>query len=154
MTPDELVTPVDLRCSVVVLRKDTVLLLNRTSGTRSDWVLPGGNPHPGESTGACARREVWEETGLDVNPARCAFVLEVTDPAQERRIVELVFLGQLLSDGDAAVGEPGAQPVWVSMTELAGINLRPPIGGYLAGLARGSRDTAPYLGNMWRPEDI
>lgn len=148
------VSLVDLRCSVVVFRGDEVLLLHRRAGHRADWVLPGGRPRPGESTGACARREVAEETGLDVDPTRCAFVLEVTDPAQRRRTVDLVFLGQLQSRGDELAGEPGNHPTWVPLSRLRQLRLRPPIGGYLTGLARGDRNTAAYLGNMWRPEDI
>ncbi|WP_342769092.1 NUDIX domain-containing protein [Flexivirga caeni] len=34
-----------IRCSAVVLRGSRVLLLER----RGDWVLPGGEPNPGES---------------------------------------------------------------------------------------------------------
>ncbi|MCP2014252.1 8-oxo-dGTP diphosphatase [Deinococcus sp. HSC-46F16] len=39
------------------------LLLLRHART-GQWVLPGGKLHPGESFGACAQRELHEETGL------------------------------------------------------------------------------------------
>ncbi len=42
------------------------------------WGLPGGVLEPGESPTACLRREVHEETGLEVNPVRLAAVL--SDP--------------------------------------------------------------------------
>lgn len=149
---DDAVSLVDLRCSVVIFRGDEVLLLHRRNGLRADWVLPGGRPRPGESTGACARREVAEETGLHVDPTRCAFVLEVTDPNQHRRTVEIVFLGQIRTRSDDLTGEPGNHPTWVPLSRLSELKLRPPIGGYLAGIARNDRNTAAYLGNMWRPE--
>ena len=34
------------------------------------WCLPGGLADPGETPEATARREVWEETGLEVEPDR------------------------------------------------------------------------------------
>lgn len=153
MIGQDIASPVDLRCSVVIINRTEVLLLHRRIAGRDDWVLPGGSPRPGESTGACARREVAEETGLDVNPARCAFVLEVTNPTGEQRIIELVFLGELLSTAKHLKGEDHSEPTWVPIGELAGLNLRPPIAGYIAPLALGTKGTAPYLGNMWRPED-
>ncbi len=71
---------IDLRCSAIVVRQQAVLLIHRTYDGAEDWVLPGGTPSAGESTAACARREVREETGLRVDPARVAFVLEVVGP--------------------------------------------------------------------------
>lgn len=142
--------PVDLRCSAVIVRDGEVLLLDRAGSGRHDWVLPGGRPRQGETTVACVRREVREETGLDVDPQRCALILEVADPVHRDRMVEIVFLGTIVNDR-APVGEPGRVPTWVPVERARRLNLRPPIAGYLTGIAAGTRDTAPYLGNMWRP---
>jgi 8-oxo-dGTP diphosphatase len=47
---------VELRCSAIVVRERTVLLVHRVGSGADDWVLPGGTPRPGESMAACARR--------------------------------------------------------------------------------------------------
>lgn len=143
---------VDLRCSVVVVHRDQFLLVDRSERS-DDWVLPGGRPRAGESMASCARREAFEETGLHVDPARCAFVGEVIDPTTRARTVELVFLATLERDDrlTPTAGEPGHRPVWVTRDELRTVRLRPPIAGFLPDLVRGTRDTAPYLGNLWRP---
>lgn len=149
MTP----TGVDLRCSAVVFRAQAVLLVQRLGEGRDDWVLPGGYPRPGETTAACARREVYEETGLRVDPSRCAFVLETIDPARTQRTIEVVFLAT--EDSPRSAPEPledGLQPAFVPLDDLAGLHLRPPLAGHLRSLADPRRrQTAAYLGNLWRP---
>lgn len=143
-------TLVDLRCSVIVFRGDSVLLLHRVDA--DEWILPGGRPRPGESLVSCARREVREETGLAVAPGRCALVLEVAAPDGGSRIVELVFLSKPdVTDFTLHAGEPGRVPIWKPLAEMSSIALRPPIGGHLRALERDSRATAAYLGNVWRP---
>jgi 8-oxo-dGTP diphosphatase len=146
--PDD--APVDLRCSVAVIRDDHFLLIHRTK--TDDWVLPGGTPRRGESMTSCARRETREETGLAVTPNRCAFVLEVGGDGQTRR-VELVFTAELRENGDLIAGEDGTTPQWTHLDQLPALRLRPPLAGYLPALVRGNRGTAAYLGNMWRPEE-
>jgi 8-oxo-dGTP pyrophosphatase MutT (NUDIX family) len=144
---------VDLRCSVVVTRSDEFLLIRRRNGAEHDWVLPGGRPRERESMQSCARREAFEETGLRVSPARCAFVGEVIDPASGTRTVELIFLARLDPGASGELtGEPGAEPAWVHMDRLPELRLRPPIAGFLPALARDARGTAPYLGNLWRAD--
>lgn len=150
---------VALRCSAIVLRQEAVLLCRRTDA--QSWVLPGGSPHPGEGSAACARREVLEETGITIDADRVAFVLEATNPAGTEHLIEIVFLG---SDRQPAVVprqlEPDLVPRFMPFAELAGIELLPPIAGYLRGLARRARAigaveaTAPYLGNVWRSPQI
>ena len=146
--PDDVL--VDLRCSVVVIRDDHFLLIHREN--TDDWVLPGGTPRTGESLAACVRRETREETGLDVTPRRCAFVLEVGGEGTDRR-VDLVFTANLYGDADPIAGEVGTTPQWVPLARLPELRMRPPLGGYLPALVRGDRGTAAYLGDMWRPEE-
>lgn len=141
-------SPVELRCAVAVVRGDAVLLVQRPD--RGDWVLPGGRPHPHEGLASCARRETREETGLDVFPNRCALVLEVNDPVNHHRVVEIVFIAEEFDTASRLAGEPGRQPAWVRWDELKTLILRPPIAGFLPDLRRGGY--ARYLGNMWRPD--
>jgi 8-oxo-dGTP diphosphatase len=146
-------TLVDLRCSMIIFRRDDVLLLHRADA--DEWVLPGGRPRPGESMVSCARREVREETGLSIIPGRCALVLEVAAPDRGSHIVELVFLAApVVTDYTLHEGEPGRVPVWMPLSDIASIPLRPPIGGHLPSFVRDSRASAAYLGNVWRPAGV
>ncbi|HVX23401.1 MAG TPA: NUDIX hydrolase [Acidimicrobiales bacterium] len=145
--------PVDLRCSVLFFRNDTVLLCRRSD--RDDvWVLPGGTPGIGEATAAAARREVEEETGLQVAAERVAFVLETSSWDRDRHLIEIVFLG---AERDRSAMprqmEEHLEPVFVPLEDLDKVGLRPPIAGYIRGFARSHNPTAAYLGNVWRPDD-
>lgn len=149
---------VDVRCSVIVFRGDTVLLVHRTRDGADDWVLPGGTPRPGESMAACAQRETAEEAGLSVAPNRIAFVLESNAPGGQRRVVDLVFLATETTADMATVRpapqrrEEGMEPRFVTVAELPSLILRPPLAGHLRSLhARKPVRTAAYLGNLWRP---
>lgn len=149
--------PVDLRCSVVVLRGTDVLLLHRGQNPRDDqdgdWVLPGGRPRPNEGLAACARREAAEETGLDVVVQRCLFVLEVTPPHDGGRIVEILFLAHAPADREPDSPEPRRQARFVPLADTPRLRLLPPLAGYLRGLRLGATSGAPYLGNLWRPDE-
>lgn len=149
MAPDG----IELRCSAIVVRNRSVLLLHRAHGRADDWVLPGGTPRPGESMAACARREVREETGLHVDPDRVAFVLEVVGPEPGPRTVDIVFSAvPSVSDQLPAECEPGLRPVFVPVDRIQTLDLRPPLAGHLRRMLshRGGL-YAPYLANLWRP---
>lgn len=148
---------VDLRCSTVILRDASVLLLHRTDVPASpgaeDWVLPGGRPRPGEGMAACVRREAAEEVGLDVVVGHCLFVLDVAAaPPDAWRSVELVFAGEVPRDAVPQSREAHRRPEFVPLSRIAQLRIRPPIAGHLRALARrGHLVGAPYLGNLWRP---
>lgn len=75
-----------LRPAARILLTDTagrVLLFRFVPGDRPPfWVTPGGALEPGESYEAAARRELLEETGLDLDPG----------PQVARREVEFVTI--------------------------------------------------------------
>jgi 8-oxo-dGTP diphosphatase len=143
----------DVRCSAVVFRDQEVLLVGRVHDRDDDWVLPGGTPRPGESMASCARRETLEETGLIVEPARIAFVLESKGPRSLAHTVDLVFLATLSVPGqEPQSGEPDLSARFVPLELLNQLDLRPPMAGHLRALhTRRTIRTAAYLGNLWRP---
>lgn len=144
--------PVNLRCSVLFFRNDAVLLCRRTD--RDDmWVLPGGTPDLGEGTATAARREVEEETGLQVSAERVAFVLETSSWDRDHHLIEIVFLGaERDRSAEPRQMEERLEPVFVRLDDLDKVGLRPPIAGYIRGFARSHNSTAAYLGNVWRPD--
>ena len=153
MSTSKFLDEINVRCSAIVFREDAVLLVHRLRDGADDWVLPGGTPRPGESMAACARRETLEETGLAIDPARVAFVLEALGPGGDRRTVDLVFLAANDVRGEPDAGEPDLEARFVPLVLLPGLDVRPPLSGHLRALhARGASPTAAYLGNLWRPQ--
>lgn len=144
---------VELRCSAIVVRRRAVLLVHRIGRGADDWVLPGGTPRSGESMAACARREVREETGLNVNPDKVAFVLEAGGPDSGLRTVDIVF--SAVDPGPDQMPEQrerGLAPVFVPVDRIQELDLRPPVAGHLRAMLDRRRELyAPYLANLWRP---
>jgi 8-oxo-dGTP diphosphatase len=139
----------DIRCSVIVFRKQAVLLVHRTHDGLDDWVLPGGTPREGESAAACARRELLEETGVSADPSRIALVAESVAPGSSHRLLDIVFFAGEPVLGREQSREPGLEPHFVPPDDLAGLVLHPSLAGHLLRLLDpGVHEYAPYVGNV------
>jgi ADP-ribose pyrophosphatase YjhB (NUDIX family) len=113
----------------IVLQRDDVLLVRRGNEPQKGlWSVPGGALELGESLQQGVRREVLEETGLEVRVLEFAEVLEriMTDDrgAVEYHYVLLDYLcepvGGALSAGDDAV-----EAAWVNRADLSARSLTP-----------------------------
>lgn len=71
---------------------DERVLMVRNNGGRG-WSLPGGGQEPGESLAETARREVFEETGYEVEPYK---LVAVSERVSERHDTFFVFACRLL----------------------------------------------------------
>ncbi len=103
----------------IVLQDGKVLLVRlRREGVYDFWVLPGGGIEGEEGIFRAAEREVWEETGLEVQAEKIAYIEDFIDegkyvvkfwmacrqvggslslehkPAGERELVEVGFFSK------------------------------------------------------------
>ncbi|MFI5857454.1 NUDIX domain-containing protein [Streptomyces parvulus] len=140
----------------VVLHDGRVLLQRAHWEGQDCYFLPGGGQEPGEALGATVRREVLEETGLDVTPERLLWLREYIGAnhggAPEDHRVEAIFLCHPEGDPDKLGGhaEDDVQTglEWVELEKVPGLNLLPHgLRPLIADLAQGDSPTR-YLGDL------
>jgi 8-oxo-dGTP diphosphatase len=91
---------------VIVLRDGLVLLGQRTgSHGAGTWALPGGHLEFGESAEDCARREVREETGLELQGVTPGPYTSDVFASEEKHYVTLFVLSRSPC-GEPEVREP------------------------------------------------
>ena len=111
-----------------IIREDRVLLVRRaTEPLKGEWSVPGGVLELGEKLRDGIRREVLEETGLEVEPGD---VLDVFDSIfrdeQGRTQYHYVLIDYLcrLLLGEAKAGIDVSEVRWAQEVELAAMGLR------------------------------
>jgi ADP-ribose pyrophosphatase YjhB (NUDIX family) len=115
----------------ILLDGDSVLL----SGNRwfSDkplvWTLPGGRADEGEGTSEALVREFKEETGLDIEIGRLAYVAESRSVVQRRIFLVCAFVVHRLAGTLQCTDDPGVEELrWVPFRELEGYLPSPSLG--------------------------
>jgi 8-oxo-dGTP diphosphatase len=98
--------------AVIVVREGRVLLgKRRNSHGAGTWQFPGGHLEYGESIEACARRELFEETGLSIISLHMGpFTNDVFEDDEKHSVTLLVVADQ--TTGDARVKEPDKCECW------------------------------------------
>lgn len=93
-----------------------------------EWSIPGGAVETGESLMDAVRREMREETGLDVEPIELVEVLDrITHDADGRvryHYILLDYVCRVTSEAACAASD-AAECCWAARDELASFHLRP-----------------------------
>lgn len=114
------------------------------------WVIPGGALEPGELPADCAVREVWEETGLEVEIDGLAGVYAGTPdhrieyPNGDVVDYVIVVFEATVSGGELAESTEELRELrWVDRSELAALDAQPWIATMLS--------VGPWDPPSWRP---
>jgi ADP-ribose pyrophosphatase YjhB (NUDIX family) len=113
---------------VVVWRGDRVLLIRRGKPPRAgQWSLPGGAQELGETVAETARREVLEETGLDLAALELLTVVDLIEPAPGAAGVRfhytLIDFVAEAAAGEAVAAGDAAEVGWFAREALAELGL-------------------------------
>lgn len=130
--------------AVIVSRDDKIFLARSEPGSRhvypGCWLPPGGGIEEGESPEQALKREILEETGIDISPYEIKLVSDKRTGISEKTLrtgeqvrVRMKFMEYLvkISDTDAAdirisLSDEHSQFGWFSLPELHDVNLSPP----------------------------
>lgn len=118
-----------LGVGAVIFRDDKVLLIERgKEPLKGWWTLPGGLAETGERLECAVRREVMEETGLEVRPEEVVAVFERIMPDVEGRTeFHYVIIDYLCecTGGTLAAASDVAAAKWVALDRLNTIKIAP-----------------------------
>jgi 8-oxo-dGTP diphosphatase len=124
----------NVRTRVIVVHAGSILLLPPDQPGEG-WRPPGGGLEPRESLADCARREVLEETGIEITVGRVAFLREwiaptyCTPPEGDGRHgfgLEVFFYAAPAGPTDLRPETARhASPAWVPLAELPAMPIWP-----------------------------
>lgn len=106
----------------IVFRAEAVLLVRRGKPPRiGQWSLPGGAQHIGEKAEEAARRELREETNIEVGPLSLAYVFDAINHDEDGRArfhYTIIDFAAHWQAGDALAGDDVSEVAWALPHEL------------------------------------
>ena len=109
---------VELTVLCLIQDGDKILLQNRVKKDWKGYTLPGGHVEPGESFVDAVKREMKEETGLDIINPKLAGIKQF--PTEDGRYIVLLFKTEQFS-GELVLSEEG-QMEWIDCSCLSEID--------------------------------
>lgn len=105
----------------VVVKDDKALIVKRAHEPRKgEWSLPGGRVELGESLVDAVRREIKEETGLDIAVGPIVDVLDRVHRHEGRVRYHFVIVDYLCTcvGGELCAGDDAEDAAWVTSEEI------------------------------------
>lgn len=143
-----------VRVAVVITKGDSILLVQHRKGAHRYWLLPGGGLDFGETIAEAARRELWEETGLDIRVTGYLYLSEAIAPDGTRHMVQVTLRAELVEEAPFVIPEDDVieAVTWVPFAELEGLDLRPSMAAPLTrSHAEGFAHEMRFLETPWTP---
>jgi 8-oxo-dGTP diphosphatase len=116
-------SPPTLAVGAIVVHDDSLLMVLRgREPNKGLWTVPGGRVEAGEYLADALKREVREETGIEIEVGDLLGVLERRG---DEHFVILDFLAQPLDDTTPRASDDAAEALWVPLREVAKLDCTP-----------------------------
>ncbi len=104
-------------CDIVLVEGGKILLVKRgREPFKGEWAVPGGRIEEDESAEECLRREMKEETGLEVEPVKLVGVY--SDPGRDPRgIIAAAYIVRRVG-GELKAGDDAEEVRWFDVKSL------------------------------------
>ncbi|MEW6748167.1 MAG: NUDIX hydrolase [Candidatus Micrarchaeota archaeon] len=104
-------------CDMVLIEDGKILLIRRAAEPyKGMWAVPGGRIEDDESAEQCLKREMEEETGLEVEPIRLTGLY--SDPRRDPRgVIAAAYLVRR-TGGELKAGDDAAEANWFPLYGL------------------------------------
>ena len=96
---------------------DVLLMLRNKEPNLGLWVGPGGKLEPGESPYDCAKRELYEETGLEVNDLYFRGLITEISPRPDWQWLMFLYVATEFS-GTLVEDKREGRLCWCSLSEV------------------------------------
>ncbi|MBI4744869.1 MAG: NUDIX hydrolase [Actinobacteria bacterium] len=146
------VSSIRVRAGVVLLKEDSILLVQHAKEDKEYWLLPGGGLDFGEIAEDAAKREVKEECGFDISVVKLLFVSEAISPDGKRHILNLTFLGEITGGelGVVCYDKRIKDIMFMPLSQIDNIKLYPNFKDELKNAIKNGFDNNNiYLGQLW-----
>ncbi|MDF2722450.1 MAG: hydrolase [Paenibacillus sp.] len=144
-------THIRVRPTALIVKEDSILLVEYSDEHGLHYNLPGGGAEPGETVIDGVKREVWEETMAEVDVGRLALVYEYAphrqsgDYASPTHTINLIFECRLKEGSEPRTPDqpdPSQTAVrWMRLDELDSIVLYPNIKQHIRQYLQGKPET-------------
>lgn len=112
---------------VIILEGDRIVLIRRDKQpSKGLWTFPGGAVELGEPLQDAARREAWEETGLQVEIGDVATVIDPIVRDETGRIRYHYVIVDYMARPTGGTLQPGtdvSDACWASLSDLDGLDM-------------------------------
>lgn len=114
----------------LILNRHSQVLLLRTHKWSDRWGIPGGKIKRGETSEAALRREIREETALELSSIRFVMVQDCIDPPEFERSAHFLLLNYIAVCADAdphvILNDEAEAYVWTSWEKAFAMPLNIP----------------------------
>jgi 8-oxo-dGTP diphosphatase len=106
----------ELSASLVLWRGDEILVMKRAGGfSAGGWFLPGGHLETGERPVEACVREVWEETGVVVEPGSLTLIDIMSYEAGHATAHTIIYAAHLPAGAEPVMNDEHLAVRWMTV---------------------------------------